>query len=245
MTLDCWRTAEAIQGLIAELRRRDLIQGWWSSGSAWGGALRPCESCRSRGKAARARNCRGWEISFARDQALLFRPSTVRGHTVLVQLEAKFDCRKPAGKPLFYLERPAGGCSASLTLYGADYNLLSRQHIDLAQPGQPGPLWHLQLGGVGSSDDAEWRKSVGLVRWPVMPMDVVLAIECIIYLFFNETWLEVSQSAPWREKIRQSEDAVLDHYVAGLQDYWQSRNGDRYASWLGAQCNVVGHLQAN
>ncbi len=226
--------------VIAELGQRDLIQSWLSPADVWHGALQPCDSCRATGSRGNARKCRGWLLSFRGQQALWLRPVDLRARTIQPSVEGSFDLRR-ATRSRSWQTAPIASCNGVIQLHDpATGDVLTRQHLDLANPEQSGTVWHLQLGGVGSTDDVDWRKAVANLRWPSLPTDFMLLVELALFLFAWESWRELRAQPVWGEYVRAAEDLVLAHYRDALEGYWNHRTTQ--FSWLSAQCNLSGTM---
>lgn len=232
---------DCVSLVLDELRSRELVQSWVEPAEVWEDMLHPCPACRNTSKVASNRKCRGWKLEFDGRRSLVFASSDVRGHTLQVALDGVFDARRPDSWRGSWASSPMSSCSVALRLSDAEKGVqISRQHLDLANDGQDGPVWHLQLGGIGSGADSDERRLVGALRWPSQPIDFILAIELCLYLFHNDAWADLSQHAPWVGFIRESERLVLKHYVDALENH-QSQPAAP-STWLRDQCNRVGNL---
>lgn len=242
-TWTCDWMRQCIEYSAAELRDLGVIQ-FWDASAAWGNALKPCQACRSSGASTSHRQCRGWKYGVRGRDRIVFSPSTVNGSSsIRVTLEGVFSTQRPPAWTGDWRSAPMAECTAAVTLHDATTEqLLCRQHLDLANSGppQPGPVWHLQLGGIGGGDDRAALRSVAQLRWPSVPIDFILVIEMCLFLFHSDVWNEVKERGPWRSFVKCSEDLILSHYAALLTQY---RNQDGLAhSWLSAQCNRTGLL---
>src|SRR5258706_7476804 len=104
-------------------------------------------------------------------------------------------------------------CNVAIEMYepGTDV-LLARQHLDLANTSQAGPVWHLQFGGKpaqGEKPEIMWLK---VPRWPVAPTDFILIVEFVLFSFFANVWRSIAASTPWRDHVKAAERLVLTHY---------------------------------
>jgi hypothetical protein len=231
-------SAEAVVAFVAEeLVRRGVITSWIASDTVERVVTR-CGSCR--GSKPHASKCTGWRIRFGRPTTTLrFQPVNIEGHDVEVRLECDFNfSSKYPGKKRVWSAAPMCACTVAIELYepGTD-NLLTRQHLDLANLGQAGPVWHLQLGGKpaeGSKPGTLWLK---VPRWPVAPTDFILIVELVLFSFFPTVWRGVVPSSPWRDYIKTAEQLVLTHYRDRLATYFDVSS--TAASWLAAQENDV------
>lgn len=234
----CHSTHECVKYVHNVLHREKLVQHWFTLDKVWGGILIPCKGC-DRGD--RRRRCQGWRLAFRAENALWLATTDVRGREVHAVLEAEFDVQRPDGWREKWERAPMNKCSTAINLYKPDGStLLTRQHLDLSNPGQPGPIWHVQLGGKGSDEDKDWVRTVASLRWPALPMDFMLFVELALFLFKWEAWRDLQAQTQWRRYVRSSEQFVLSHYLAALQHHWQVPTSP--TSWLGVQCSQTGSL---
>lgn len=227
---DPWTCDEAsicVDAVVSQLARSNVLMRYVSLTTER--ALARCGSCR-RGR-GRPQRCTGWDLRV--DPPLTFRQVDMRGTALRVELSGVFRySRSTAAGWVDWKERPLSECSAAISVVHVEDDSRARNHLDLANRGQAGTVWHLQLGG-GSIDKApRWAT---YLRWPALPLDFALACELILFNFYPDEWIKVRGGNPWREWIQRSENLVLSHYRDRFTDYWDRR--DRLASWLSAQCN--------
>jgi hypothetical protein len=95
--------------------------------------------------------------------------------------------------------------------------LLDRWHVDLANDGQAGPLFHLQHGGHSSgSTTRHTEKLLSVPRWMYPPMDIVLACELIVANFFEEKWIRLRRDPKWVALVRETESFCYTDYFNTL-----------------------------
>jgi hypothetical protein len=187
-----------VQYVEAELRRIGALERWVSSDVIWEGILSPCQSCRARASSS-SRRCTGWRLEFSGARALWLAPTSTHGKTIRVSLEGVFDLQRSRPGRGAWQTSPMRECTAAITLWHAEEDaVLTRQHVDLANAGQPGTVWHVQLGGVPSTADRAWVREVSPARWPAWPMDFMLFVELAVYLFHWAKWNELRKQMPWR-----------------------------------------------
>jgi hypothetical protein len=235
----CRWMSECVAYVISELRRRSLIQSWIEASEIWQGVLAPCKSCAS-GK-SNNKKCRGWRLAFRDHQALVLVPAVIKKRSLQVAIEGQFDVQRGVGPPPFWSRNPMRECNGVLQVTDPlRSELLTRQHLDLANAGQPGTVWHLQLGGVGGGEDKEVLRAISALRWPAAPTDFVLLVELALFLFHWNDWSELRDRLPWRDFVQGAENLVLQHYRDALDSYWDQRG--RFPSWLAMQCNLTGEI---
>ena len=228
----CHEAERNLAGILSELRFREIVKTPYQDMVA--GAFKKCPSCR---KSRRRRNkCLGWHLRLEGRTAIEFRDFEVNGRRVFARVEGVFSTERSDS------DRSLDGWRlqpCSISTCAIDVRILSnkksveRHHHDLANPAQPGPVWHLQLGGARARD--RW---LDIPRWPMAPMDPVLVIELAVYSFFNDTWKDLRSSNPWRTIIKRTEALLLPHYHDRLHKYLTQGTG--IDSWLAHQCNIEG-----
>ena len=223
----CREAESNLTRILAELRSQGILKTPYQDTIAL--AFTRCASCRGR----RTR-CAGWRLSLTEATTIEFRTFEVKGRHVYARISGTFSTQRshPARGLDNWRSQPCGISTCAIEILELpDSMLVERHHHDLAWSGQPGPVWHLQLGGA--STDNRW---LNVPRWPSAPMDPVLVIELAVYSFYNDNWNELRSSNPWRRIIKRSEDLLLPHYGERLQAY--RSQADRADSWLAYQCNV-------
>jgi hypothetical protein len=232
---------KCIRCVITELRSNGVLQHWVRDSEVWQGILEPCKSCRANTTSGGGRKCKGWKLNFRDHQALVLIPSEIRGRTLQVLISGQFDVQQLSTETRKWVTQPMQEFTAALELRDSlKDTIVARQHVDLAHVGQEGPIWHLQLGGVGGGSDDQLRRAAASLRWPAQPMDFILMIELALYLFHNSVWSSLRQTSPWRNFVQETEELVLTHYFDAYQTYFNLRNGRD--SWLSDQCNVMGQF---
>ena len=190
-------------------------------------AFTKCASCRRR----RPR-CLGWHLRLRDATAVEFRDFEIDGRRVFAKIQGDFSTTRSNGNRRLHewQPQPCYTSTCAIEIFELTNKLVGRHHHDLANPGQLGPVWHLQLGGSGA--DNRW---LDVPRWPIIPMDPVLVIELAVYSFFNDTWNDLCSGNPWRKIIKNSEALMLPHFHTRLREYVNQEG--RADSWLAYQCN--------
>jgi hypothetical protein len=195
------------------------------------GVILRCQPCRARG--SNPRRCRGWQMSLLPQNALRIR-GRAGARDVFVLIEGSNDRRHENGTTAGV---HVSGGSMAMTVFDDEGTILTRQHSDIANLGQWGPVGHLQLGGlpsVGARPPVEWLDQP---RWPLPPMDIVLLAELTLYSFAPESWALVHNQPVWQQQVQRSESLAYALWVEKLQTYWNQRG--RGSTWLTEQCNVT------
>ena len=232
---NCRQAADDLVAVLRTLRDRSLITSPISD-EIVRKSLRLCQPCR--GERPKSRKCRGWKGGFHAATAIEI-PFAINRNDMVARVSGTFNFeQRTAPKNLTGWQRaPAASATFSIELRKvANDDLCARHHIDLANPNQRGPVWHLQLGGLSAGDrrhkELNWLK---VPRWPALPMDMVLVLELAIYNFRNEHWVELRRTNPWRHIVKRSERLMHKHYFERLGEYCNQHEADD--SWLAYQCN--------
>jgi hypothetical protein len=94
--------------------------------------------------------------------------------------------------------------------------VMLRCHFDLANPGQPGPEYHLQFGGNPRENELCWfPETLRLPRLPYPPMDLVLICQLIAANFYWEEYVGFRETAEWINTLRRSQEYLLENHHAG------------------------------
>ena len=97
---------------------------------------------------------------------------------------------------------------------GVTGRVMLRLHFDLANAAQPGPKYHLQIGGKPQDNEFHWfPESLGVPRILHPPMDLVLATELISATFYPEHYRKLKREPLWRSSIKTSQDHLLADYL--------------------------------
>lgn len=88
-----------------------------------------------------------------------------------------------------------------------------RVHFDLANRGQPGPRYHLQVGGKPPVDGLSWfPAALSVPRFAHTPMDLVLATELIAATFYPLEYEKLRRESTWKGSRRTSQEHLLPDY---------------------------------
>jgi hypothetical protein len=197
----------------------------------WVKKCRPCD--RRKGP----KRCLGWSTTVERD-LLRFGPVQTTGRPP-VQLSLSAQCsfsRPQPGRANAWEEKPLASSVATVEIFDLENNLIERHHLDLANSGQPGPIWHLQYGGNPASGipplPTSWLKPP---RWPLPPMDLTLMIEFLVYSFFPDRWEELNGRGEWLRLVRDAEQLVVSHFAKRMNEHFGRDLGKRDRTWLMVQ----------
>lgn len=196
-----------------------------------------CDQCeRERG----AKHCHGWRISIKVEQALVFEPTDYKSRIVRPLLHGVCDFRRPsAGTSDDWEAAPLTDSTVVVLLFeGVELAVPSeRHHLDLANLDQPGPVWHLQLGGNPSGYEKFETSWLGPPRWPLPPADLVLVVETLLHNFYQDAFEKLNRDGSWVRLVQSAEDLVMTHYRRHMDSHFQ-RGAKRDSTWLMAQDNL-------
>ena len=95
--------------------------------------------------------------------------------------------------------------------------VMQRVHLDFANPGQPGPQFHLQVGGTQHGPEYCWLpESLDLPRFPHYPLTLITACEFVLRTFFPSHYERVAGEATWIGAVRTAQDAYVEPYLRRL-----------------------------
>jgi len=190
-----------------------------------------CSACSS-GKAKKKMSCQGGSLKIDANTPICF-VSDHDGQTVRVTVTARTEWSSSASP---FPKKHSVEVEVSL-----EGQPKYRAHLDLATDSRREPLFHLQTGSSRIEKIAE-EKHFGLLRWPMIPLDLVLVTELILYTFQPREWEAVHQNAEFLHAVRQSEQGFLTPF---FQKIWSNPQG-RNHSFLAAFCaSRQGQTQIN
>ena len=89
-----------------------------------------------------------------------------------------------------------------------------RIHFDLANEGQDGPQYHLQIGGKQQEGEFYWHPTaLSVPRISHMPMDLVLSSELIAATFFPTQYERIRREPTWINARRVSQAHLIKDYL--------------------------------
>jgi hypothetical protein len=95
--------------------------------------------------------------------------------------------------------------------------VIHRVHLDFANLGQPGPRFHMQLGGGQHGQEFCWfPDNLKLPRFVHQPASLITACEFVLRTFFPSEYETVAREATWIGAIRVAQDAYLVPYFKHL-----------------------------
>jgi hypothetical protein len=235
----CARAQKDLVDLVKLLEGADVIQGL-PDHDLLRTRISTCVPCRGNKK---SKYCCGWNTEIERG-VLSFGPLThSASKQIRLDLSAKCDYRRPKpDRQPAWDEAPLAASVVTIEIMSVETEeLLERYHLDLANsvvPPQPGPVWHLQVGGNPAGDLAATPTSwLDEPRWPVAPMDLSLAIEFLVYSFFPEKWEALNEDGEWVRLMKDAEQLAVSHFADQMKRHFQRDAESRDRTWLSAQDN--------
>ena len=110
--------------------------------------------------------------------------------------------------------------------------VMLRAHFDLANEGQPGPQYHLQIGGVQHAGEFCWfPQNLSVPRILHYPVDLVLAIELIAATFYEKEYKLIRREPSWIHSRRISERHLVQEYLSQAMSAINSEESVLEALW--------------
>ena len=177
---------------------------------------------------------RPWGIRIDPGAPLVFKETTVDGFKLRVDLFLRcYWNADPAEAPIelnvamrvwsldeavyFRPEWDAVGLKEKLDSVGE--RVMLRLHFDLANLNQPGPRYHLQVGGVQHAREYHWfPKNLSVPRMLHFPMDLILATELIAATFYPCEYKSIRRESLWVNSRRVSQEHLLTNYLNQVLD---------------------------
>jgi len=164
---------------------------------------------------------------------------TYRGTALQIEIEAHCDfTRRSGGTGDEWRSAPARSGELAVIIYDAkasgdkEDRIIERHHIDLANSGQPGPVWHVQFGGNPPGNAKLPTSWLDPPRWAVPPVDLTLFVEAIIYNFDYEAWKKLWDNGAWRSVVQRAEDFMMLAWAEQIAGHFGRPAKLRKDSWL-------------
>jgi len=119
------------------------------------------------------------------------------------------------------------------SLHAHPKRVMCRYHFDYANPGQAGPLHHLQIGGTPQADECTWLfNGISVPRLMFPPVDLILATEIIIANFFDyDVGRRLLKDPVWKNVVFQSQHEFLEPYYRESLDVLDSGEDTLLLNW--------------
>lgn len=110
-----------------------------------------------------------------------------------------------------------------------------RWHFDLCNPGQDGPITHLQYGGNKHFNRPNLDVRIREPRWHLPPLDLILMCETVAANFFPIKWQSsLKDERKWNLAIQQSQKLCFPFYFRAMHN---ALNNGEVGSLLRANWN--------
>ena len=175
------------------------------------------------------RPIRSWGFRIDPDSPLRFRRTTVDGLDLRVDLFSRtYWDSEPAEQPVklnvairvwcmsrdIYFRREWDAKRLQHEVGPTTGRVMLRIHFDLANAGQQGPRYHVQVGGNPHEGEFSWfPEALSVPRLHHMPMDLVLATEMIAANFYKEDYKEIRREPTWKHTLSTSQNHLLSAYL--------------------------------
>lgn len=106
-----------------------------------------------------------------------------------------------------------------VTSSGMRERTMFRCHFDIANEGQSGPRYHMQIGGNAPEDEHCWfPKELDLPRFVHHPLDLVLLCQFVLANFFPEEYKRIRAEPAWAMTVKAAEKYLLAEYYQQCLD---------------------------
>lgn len=158
---------------------------------------------------------RVWDYSIARSNPITFKAlETKRAGRVTPVVTVRVAVNEKTERGDL---SPFVALNSTLEIYGESGDVLARWHVDVANEGQEGPIFHLQMGGHSSGNEMREKEfKLELPRWAHPPLDLVLLCELVLANFYPKEWEKLRRDPVWVNIVRDAEELCLEPYLQVL-----------------------------
>ena len=195
----------------------------------------------------RERRPHPWGFKIDPDSPLKFRDAEVGGLKLRVELSSRaYWDGDPAEQPVelnvllriwcldphIYFRKHWDSPHLSKCIDPAFGRVMLRVHFDLANKEQPGPKYHVQVGGNSRPEELHWfPEALAVPRLLHTPFDLLLACELVAATFHPSQFEDISREPSWIGSIRVSQQHLLKDYFARALDAVSSGNSVLEELW--------------
>jgi len=218
--------------IIQAMARKRLIQ----SPPAQGSVLQFTEICKPCSEKRPAKYCLGWKTVIPEQHPLRLGQFLDKKTPLHIELSAQLDYRRDGSANVDEWQAdPLRSANITIKVVpeGGGHDGSVRYHLDLANAGQEGSIWHLQVGGKGDK-----LVRLDLPRWGSGPMDVTLALDTIIYNYRYSAWVYLQRDGMYRRTIMESEDLIMRAWYAKIAGHFSLPAEKRSGSILALVDNM-------
>lgn len=160
-----------------------------------------------------------WSYTVTPSNPIVFKPTSVRRYEYITPL-VYVDVRVSNEKETF------GFLNSTLELLDETPKVISRWHVDLANPGQSCPRFHLQFGGHAPTGGGHELVFVEVPRWIYPPTELILLCELVLANFYKETWRRICMETNWYEIVQEAQKLCYVSYHNSVSTFLAA-NGER------------------
>lgn len=192
---------------------------------------RGCEPCTT---GAKPGECLGWRIVVPPEEPIVLGPFADKGTAVKLRLSCDVSyARSAAQGPDDWRLYPVSEANVGVEVWDKHESVaLTRHHVDLGNPRQHGPVWHLQAGGRGFGDIR-----LDMPRWVTMPLDLVLTIDLMVYNYNHGAWRGLQKNGTYRGAVLVSEELLQSAWIQKVREWTAKPAIDRSVTLLRALDN--------
>lgn len=197
--------AHRVRGVYTKLLEEDIVTS--------DGYSAVCKACSF---LARAGGQCAWYTSVDHEEPIIFSMSRIHSHEgkpVQPRITARELRISNLGKNYVF-----ASWNIALEVWHSDRDAMSpicRWHMDLANPGQSGPVLHLQYGG--NIPSTMFVAPISEPRWIYPHLDLILMGEIVAANFFEDRWKVFREDPTWCGHISFAEKYCLSVYQERLQ----------------------------
>lgn len=198
--------ARRVRGVYAKLLEEDIV-----TSDGYSAVWKACSFL------ARAGDQCAWYTSVDHEEPIIFSESRIHcvdKKPVQPRITAKELRISNLGKKYVF-----ASWNIALEVWHSDREATSpicRWHMDLANPGQSGPVLHLQYGG-NSPFRGYVPPPISVPRWHYPHLDLILMGEIVAANFFEDRWKVFREDPTWCGHISFAEEYCLGVYQKHLQ----------------------------
>ena len=199
-----------------------------------------CQYNESKRQGRRERPLRPWGYCITPYDPLRFKATEIRGLKLRVDLFLKeYWAAEPAEQPCLLNVAIRVWCLDPHVYFREELNaprlegqtdpesgrVMLRIHFDLANEKQPGPKYHVQVGGNPLPEELLWfPEALDVPRILHTPVDLVLASELVAATFYPEKYEDIRREDSWKGTRRVSQEHLLYGYLERALAAVQSNN---------------------
>jgi len=195
----CGDADAKMQQLLRFLADKRVLMGPHSARASSYVAL--CGSC---GAAGHRTDCTGWTLVVPPESPIVLGHFQLEGRIVDVHLSSNLDFRRPTSQSTEeWQQTPAAAATLAFDVWDISRDPVpwSQQFVELRAEGVPGLVWDL-------SPARDSRFVSKGMTWSAPPMDVVLAVDSVLYQLSPLIWRSLQRAGAYKQLVIQSEELI-------------------------------------